>query len=1070
MSAGKPSAEGSSPPSREAGGERTRILPRFSLDRRIAVLVLLATILVVGSIATLQLPLELLPRGLEDPNLAVQATWRNAPAQEMLDQIALPLEEELSTVAGVQNMFTYATTGLTRVRLSFKGTADFGLAYREVRDRLERARARMPEDVERLEIRRATDGEFPVFALGIAIDPDLTNSYDLIQNEIVMPISRLDGVAAVDVQGLVEKEVLIELDRELTEGAGLNIFELGQSLASDNFTLASGHVESGGQKLLLRSVAKYPDLEALRQRTMSENVRLGDIATVRYGVPDAFFRARANSRPANFAVVFKESEANALDVSDRVAAAVEKMQANPRLQQVELQVFFNQGQTILESLFVLLDSGRIGAVFAALILFLFLRRLRMTVIIALSIPLSLFIGLTAMYFFGETLNLISLLALMISVGLLVDNSVVVAENIFRLHQSGVPRREACIRGASEISLAIVMATLTTVIVFLPVSLVEGQGQFLLLRLSIPITVSLLASLLVALIFVPLSVYLTLLKRGAAAEEEPQRQPLGERVRALLQWLYEQSFGRLNRGYNRLLASSLSHRGELAMAILIVLGITAAWPLQRIEIGVAREQERAGFDMDISLPQSNSFEETEAHFGRIEKILEEKQDEWDLRTYVFFHDRSRGKVQGWFNAPRTNQLTARELTKELVELMPERAGARVSLGQRSSDEGERKSLHTLRLVGDDPRQLGELVKDLEPAFLGVEGVLGMRRSARQEADALAVRLDRERTQRLGINPLAVAGVVRNSIGGRSLPKFYRDGREIPVRVRFQEEDRQSLAQLQDFRVPSPGGPVALSSVTFTERLQSSNRISRVNKQVSRSLTLELEEGRESATRKRLNALAARLDLPEGVRFGSPRRGGGAQDEAKEVAFAALLSVIFIYLLMGFLFESFILPLSIVSTIPLAALGGIWGHFITGIELDTLGFVGGVLLIGVVVNNGIVLVDYINRLRLEGRPRSEAVLVAADRRFRPIMMTALTTICGMVPLVLGGQTTMVLSYESFGITLIGGMTVATLLTLLVVPVAYTLVDDLRLRLEGIVRKVFWPERSPEGAEEDPAVAEG
>ncbi|MEM8997014.1 MAG: efflux RND transporter permease subunit, partial [Acidobacteriota bacterium] len=540
-----------------------------------------------------------------------------------------------------------------------------------------------------------------------------------------------------------------------------------------------------------------------------------------------------------------------------------------------------------------------------------------------------------------------------------------------------------------------------------------------------------------------------------------------------------SFGRINHGYNAILAFFLRRRLDLVMAVTAVVAITVAWPAQKIESGVVQEDERGGFEVDVNLPPSTTLEEAEAHFGRVEKILEAKQQEWDLQTYLIVHSRAGGEVQGWFNTPRNNDVSTRELVEELVELMPERAGSEIYTGLGNDDADERKNLQIYRLVGEDPRQLEELGSDLEGVLGKVEGVIGVKQTAAEGSEEMAIRLDRERVQRLGINPQAVAGVIRNSIGGRSLPKFYRDGREIPVRVRYQEEDRESLGQLWDFRVPTASGDVvSLGAVTRAERLEGADRIFRTNKQVTRSITLELRDGDEKETRKRLDALVAQIDLPEGVKFGSPRRGGGSVDDVQQMIFAAGLSVVFIYLLMGFLFESFILPLSIVTTIPLAALGVVWGHFFSGVDMDSLGWVGAVLLIGVVVNNGIVLVDAVNRLRAEGMGRTEALLASADRRFRPIMMTALTTICGMVPLLIGQTSSIGLSYQSFGVTLIGGMTVATLLTLLVVPVAYTFFDDIRRRLELLVSRVFKGDPADADADfedgaadaPDPAVAGG
>ena len=408
-------------------------LPRFSLERRVTVLVLLATAVVVGAIATLGIPLELFPRGYSAPSLNVQASWQQAPSQEMLDKVALPLEEELATVPGLSDIYTFATTGFTRCLLRFKIGTDMDVAYREVRDRVERAKARLPDDTDRILIQKQESVGFPVFGIGLAIEPDLVGAYDLIQKEIILPLRRLEGVAAVDPQGLEEKEILIELDRQRVNSAGLNIYELSQELSSDNFTLASGHVYTGGRKLLLRSMARFPDLEALENRLVAPSVRLKDVAEVKYEEPEKRYRARIGSRPAVALMVFKEGEANAIAVSDAIDAAVKSMQRDPRLEQVRIEPFLNQGELIRESLRTLLSSGAVGGLLAILVLFFFLRRLRLTLIITLAIPLSLVIGLTAMYFAGETLNIISLLGLMISVAL--TRALVVAS------PAAIPRQE-----------------------------------------------------------------------------------------------------------------------------------------------------------------------------------------------------------------------------------------------------------------------------------------------------------------------------------------------------------------------------------------------------------------------------------------------------------------------------------------------------------------------------------------------------------------------------------------------------------------------------------------------------
>jgi len=335
-------------------------------------------------------------------------------------------------------------------------------------------------------------------------------------------------------------------------------------------------------------------------------------------------------------------------------------------------------------------------------------------------------------------------------------------------------------------------------------------------------------------------------------------------------------------------------------------------------------------------------------------------------------------------------------------------------------------------------------------LNVPGVLGIRRDQQQQPNEMALVVDRDRAQRYEVNPQVVAGVVGYALRGQNLPKYRDEGREVPVRVRYQEKDRDSLQALSSFWVPTETGNfVPLSSVVDVEFHESPSYIYRRDKQMIKSITLDLKEGREKEAKQHLNFIMAGLDLPEGVAVYRPIRTNTDEDQ-EALMFGVLLSILFIYLLMGLLFESFILPLSIILTIPLAILGVYWAHIVAGINIDFLGGVGVVLLVGVVVNNGIVLIDYVNRLRADGMDRRKAILMATDRRFRPIMMTALTTVGGMIPLAVAGRMDSGISYTSFALTLIGGMTTATLLTLLVVPVFYTFFDDLRVAFEGALKR--------------------
>jgi HAE1 family hydrophobic/amphiphilic exporter-1 len=487
---------------------------------------------------------------------------------------------------------------------------------------------------------------------------------------------------------------------------------------------------------------------------------------------------------------------------------------------------------------------------------------------------------------------------------------------------------------------------------------------------------------------------------------------------------------------------------------------------RVDLVPMSEDDMAFLEIDVEMPKNVSFEESEAWFLAAEKKIEVVAEELGIEFYIIFHQREFGEIQGALAQNRESKLTTREVTDRLLEILPELPGTKFHTGMASQAEEDLDlASETVRVYGDDAEQLRAVVVGLKEVLLEVPGVFAIKRDEERAPNELALQLNRDLAQRQGVNPTVLAGVVGYALRGQPLSRVYLGGRDIPVRLRFEEEDRNDVSQLGNFTVPTQsGGSVALGSLVEVKNLPTASTIFRANKQTSRSITLELEEGSEEEARAAIYSRLAQVDLPEGISFG-PRAARGAQsDEARNLQFAALLSIVFVYLLMGFLFESFMLPLSILITIPLANLGVTWAHILADRDMDFLGLVGVVILIGVVVNNGIVLLDYVRRLRERGYERTEALLLATQRRFRPIMMTALTTICGMVPLTLGEPLQMGLSYKSFGLTLIGGMVTSSLLTLLVVPVFYTLFEDARgamgrAALAGLRREA----PSAEGTEE-------
>jgi len=634
---------------------------------------------------------------------------------------------------------------------------------------------------------------------------------------------------------------------------------------------------------------------------------------------------------------------------------------------------------------------------------------------------------------------------------------VVAENIQRHFQSGMKRREACIKGVQEIGLAITTSTFTTVIVFLPALLVEGEMRFFMMRLALPVVVALLASLGVALVFIPLCVYLTLSQRENIPTTQPR--PRTKTIQVFLEKMYDASFGRFNRWYNQALGFFLKRRLDLAFILLALLAATS-FVFEKVGFSVQQERNMASFNLSFRFPSRFNFDERTKYFKQVEQQLNKSKDDYELDGFIIFYSAWFGELEGWFARDRKGTIPAREVAERIYKKLPKIPGLRIEY-QRMGEGGEKqdkKGQHYIRLKGQDPEQLEELSNQLKPTFLNIPGVIALKQRQDETPNELALIIDRDRANSIGVNPTTLAGMVGYALRGSTLPRFNSDGRQIPVRLRYSEENRAELADLNNFRVPTEDGRFSsIGTLTRPAMLSSPRYIRRTDKSVSHTFGLELESGKEEETRKAIKSLQDSIDLPEGVSFSEIKE----RFDIKEIfngIFALMLAITFIYLLMAFLFESVIMPISIVLSIPLAAIGSVWIHLIAGKEMDFLGIVGCVLLVGVVVNNGIVLIDYANRLRQTGMDRTKALLLASNHRFRPIAITALTTIIGMIPLTLSKSSDMGMNYNSFGLTLIGGMISGTLLTLLVVPVFYTLLDDAQLAIQNTLASVFRPQAKP------------
>ncbi len=1027
-------------------------IARFSLDRKVTMFVIFLTIIAVGLISTNRLPLEMNPRGMEGHYIEARVNWNVGVPPETMDKIGLPLEEELSTVRGLKHVNTSAYKTGARVQMEFKHGTDMDVAYREVRDRVERARAEFPEGVERPYIRKYEPGADPVVGFRISYDQD-SDYYDLINKYVVMPLTRIAGVADVDFR-IYQREIRIEVDKAKAEAFGINIRELGRALRADNFTLASGSVIDGGKKYTLKSSSEFKEIDQIRHIPLKPNVFLKDIAIVSYEPEEAERLYRYNSKPANGISVKKEGEANTVEVSQTVSDVIEEIKANPKLEGFDLSVYDNQGEEIMARLNSLISNGNLGACLAAIVLFFFLRQFRMTMVIAMAIPLCLLIALTSMYFLGETLNSLTIMGLVICVGLLVDNSVVVAENIHRHHQNGLSRRESCLRGVSEIGFAITIATLTTLIVFSSALLVDGEMRFMIQKITLPVISSIIASLGIALMFIPLCVYITLPRKKR--DFEKARKTPSAILGNFFYHVYQSTFERLNRAYNGALKFFLVRRLDMAVILIALLSGTYMMS-STLNLNERNEERIRKFSFDVRFPESYSMDQRLAFMKKAEDLAMKNREVYGFRVHSVDYGKWYGRFNAYFAHDRVHELSREEAIDMFFEDFPEEPGVRVRYkgkeGQEKNDDD--KNMHHVRLVGDDPELLKQVAEDLKPTFENIPGVVSFLEPDSDEAPSeLALIVDRDKANSIGVNPSNLAGTIGAAVGGDNLPRFNGKNRQIPMRLRYQEEDRSELADLSNIQVPADDGRIStVGEMTTPTFLRNEGMyISRRDKKISEYFGMKLKPGPDSwKTKRAIEEAKNNINLPEGVSFDRARTRFGDDERAKG-SMMITLSIVFVYMLMAFFFESTLIPLSIILTIPLASIGAILALKVTNTYVDQMVYTGAMFLVGIVVNNGIVLVDYANRLRRDGTARSEALLKAAKHRFRPIVMTALTTMCGMIPLTFGATQEGDVNFKSFGLVLIGGMASATLFTLVVVPVFYTLIEDARDGVSNIFASVF------------------
>ena len=1017
-------------------------LPRLSVDRPVTIVMMLLALLVVGSIAYVRIPLGLLPSGLEGRWLHVWIPYANATATEVEEKIARPLEEAFATLSGSDRVHTSSRRDGCTANLQFLAQTDMQEAYAQVRDRLDRLMPELPDDVDRVWVQRWNMDDHPIMWMGAYLHREKEDPYFVLDTYVRPALQRIDGVGTVELHGGTAQQIHVELDQDEVRSHRVSAYEIGRRLASSNLTLPSGYIHEGGQKILVRSVGKFRSLDEIRQLMIGDerNVRLEEIAEVDMRVLLRDSISRIDGREAMTMSVMKASTANVVDVTGRVRQTLEQLKERPHLKDVDFEIFWDQGEHVAESIENLRTTALWGGVFAVAILLYFLRGVRMTLIITLAIPLSITAAVTGLYFIGWSLNLITMMGLMLSLGLVVDNAIVIVESIYRKRQEGFEPRAASISGTGEVGLAVSMATLTTAVVFLPLMLMSDSVEFsfYMLRLGMPVVLGLLASLLIALLIIPLAT--RHLASGGAGKEPALISALRETYLGSLRWVLT----------NRL----------TAFLLVILVASSMGIPMK----AMMKTDQQQGHFLDLwlnfEMPSGQSLAQANRFMTSVEDTLDNHREDYDIEVVRIEFDNDSGHVQIVFRKSGRNQwyavvldklleqsglseprhLAREEVAEDIVERLVMPGGTKVRVNWRGSGDDTRLALN---LYGEDTEVLSTLSREVERRLRGVAGLSFIQTDLTRGGTELQVRLDRERVREYGVDPQSIAGTISYSLRGHTLTRLQRPhGKEVDIRMMLEEWDRQTVQQLGNLAFASrDGNEIPLESLASIRAVRVLGGINREDRQTVLAVTATTVAEDAEGLFDRIDEAMTGFEMPRGYRWDKGSRYVRMEESDESLQFALMLSIIFVFLLMGILFESFVLPLSVVMAIPFSFFGVYWMLFLTDTPMDMLSGIGTVILVGVVVNNAIVLIDLANRLRGQGMQRLEALVEAGRHRFRPILMTTFTTIFGLVPMAVGSAKMIGMPYAPLGRTMIGGLAAATFLTLIIVPLFYTFFDDLR-----------------------------
>jgi len=1041
-------------------------LPDFSILRPVTTIMVIVGVVLFGFVSLGNLPQELFPP-ISYPKLSVITVYENAAPEEVETLITRVVEEAAGTVGGVRRITSTSKEGVSLVMAEFGWNQDMDFAALGVREKIDLIKERLPRGSEEPVVMKSNPFEKPVMTLSLSGVKNLVKLRTIAEKKIKDELEKIDGVASATVSGGLEREIQVNVNQGMLHARNTSLMDVTKALSTANLNYPGGTIKESFYEYLVRTLGEFKDIKEIGELPVSVDdmtgeaekrilereefrgqekkrlILLKDLATVTDGVKERSSYARFNGEESVSISIQKQALVNTIKVIDKIKETIElvKQELPP---ETKIDIVSDQSIFIKDSINGVRDAAVQGGFLAFLVLLFFLRNVRSSAIVTFSIPISIMVAFTLMFFGKLSINMMSLGGLALGIGMLVDNAVVVIESIFRRQEAGEENKEAAKKGAGEVSNAVTASTLTTIAVFLPIGFVIGIAGQIFKQLAFTVTFSLVASLAVALTLIPL---LASMKQKKAKEPSAQAKQSG-------------ILAKIDELYDKYLPIFLNKRkkGLAAVLALFILSMTL---FLIIDKELMPRADQGQFSVKVTMPTGTRLKVTNGVAKKIEERLLDYKEVENLNSIVGSTKGKGGKdvveKLGQHEAQiSVNLKPKRRVSTETFIQQLKKDISKLNLGKgrveyllessiiQVGGGGQGAAPITIEVKGEELFSLKKIALKLQDRMESVEGLYDIKNSLVSPSPETKIHILKDKASLYGLSVFDIAQTAQVAVKGKIATKYKEGGDEIDVRVKLREEDKEDYSNIRNIAIRSPlDMNVPLAEVAYFIRGVGPTQIDRMDQERTVLVTANIYKRAMKDIVADMNSLIKEIDAPAGYTV----KLTGETEEMKEsfgsLRFALILSILLVYMIMASQFESIVQPLIIMFTVPLSLIGVGVALFITHTSLNVVVLLGVIMLGGIVVNNGIVLVDYVNILRTQGVAVEQAVITAGKARLRPILMTALTTILGLLPMALAiGRGSELRA--PMAISVMGGLLVSTFLTIFIIPAIYLLFEDIAAKV--------------------------